>query len=103
MKIDCPLTLSDRLIEWARPNERSNAQPMMRGRVVWIQLNRPPKFPRRPIEVEVVGVENLRQRGVRFGQRVVERERLFRSYSRGRKRFLWTPRTEVGEKRVRIG
>ena len=50
---------------------------MVGSRVVWIQLNRPLKFPGRSIEVEVAGVENIRQRGVCFGQCVIEFESLF--------------------------
>jgi hypothetical protein len=50
---------------------------MVGSRVIWVQLNRPLKFPGRSIEVEVADVQNVRQRGVRFGQCVIEFERLF--------------------------
>src|SRR5689334_23885889 len=50
---------------------------MMRSCVVWVQLNRALKFLFGSIEVEVVDLEDVGQRSVRFGQRIVECERLF--------------------------
>ena len=76
-----PLAL--RLVEAAHGGEELGV-PLMRGGVVGIQFDRASVFALRGVPIPLVRVDRIRQRRVRLGQLIVDRQRLLRRRPRAR-------------------
>src|SRR5439155_19522617 len=66
------LSLDDRVVEPAQCGQSVVAVLLVRDRVIWVHLNRALKFPNRLEEIEIVKPKRERQRGMRFGESVVQ-------------------------------
>src|SRR5205823_7878426 len=74
----------------------------MCGRIVGIQFNRASKFTVRLREIEVVGEQRLRKRGMCFTQSAVQLQRLLRGRFGLRQTILRTSSSETREQDVGV-
>src|SRR5690349_13616178 len=83
IKVNRAFTFGDGFIKSSKADQRVIAKPLMRGSVVWVELNRALILTHRPGKIHVEEIE-LAEGGVRFCHLGVELQRLQRSFFRFR-------------------
>src|SRR5438128_9364738 len=102
IELKSTFSFRDGAIKLTNGQQRPITKPMVRRRVIRIQSDRTLKFPDRAREIEMMNTQTESQRGVRFGQGIVDLQSLLRCRLRQRKRILRSRRAKPREKNVRI-
>src|SRR6266853_2382981 len=88
IELEGPFSFRDCAIKLTNGQQRSISKPMVRRRVIRLQCDRTLKFPNRTREIEMMNTQTESQRGVCFGQGIVDLQSLLRRCLRQRKRVL---------------